>query len=503
MSFDFARFIDAFANLRVLVLGDAMLDSYLCGSSHRLCQEAPAPIVDARERIDAAGGAANTAVNVAALGARVHLLSALGGDEEGAVLQRVLRDRGVATDSIVRTSGRRTLSKQRVLSDSQLLVRIDRGSTEPLSASAEKRLIRRLTKKFAACDAVIVSDYGYGVMTPGVIEALAELQAQAPRIVVADSKRLAAYRKIGLTAAKPNCREAAQLLGIGNLDPATRVEEMTRSGDKLLHLTGARLAALTLDTDGALIFERDQPVYRTYARPMPNSRAAGAGDTFVSAMTLALAAGAPTSVAAELASAAAAIVVSDDRTAACSAEELRVHVSTHDKHRSGIEGLASKLAGYRSEGRQIVFTNGCFDILHRGHIRYLNQAKALGDVLIVGVNSDSSIQRLKGPDRPINSVEDRVDVLSALSCIDDIVVFDDDTPCNLIRTIRPNVFVKGGDYTIDRLPEAALVKKYGGVVKILPFLSDRSTTGIIDRIRKVYGVPNDGRSASYSAEPGQ
>ena len=223
---------------------------------------------------------------------------------------------------------------------------------------------------------------------------------------------------------------------------------------------------------------------------------AGAGDTFASALALALAAGAPTSTAAELASAAAAVVVGKERTATCSAQELREFVSAEGKYVSDLGRLAARVEFYRRQGEKVVFTNGCFDILHRGHITYLNRAKALGDVLIVGVNSDDGIRRLKGPDRPINSLEDRVQVLAALSCIDHLVAFDEDTPCNLIRAIRPHVFVKGGDYTRERLPEAPLVEELGGVVHILPYLQDRSTTGLIERIPEVYSRPHGGRARS-------
>jgi D-beta-D-heptose 7-phosphate kinase/D-beta-D-heptose 1-phosphate adenosyltransferase len=241
---------------------------------------------------------------------------------------------------------------------------------------------------------------------------------------------------------------------------------------------------VTLDCEGALVFERGRPAYRTYTQPA-RSCVAGAGDTFVAGLALGLAAGASTAAAAELASG-AAVVVGKDGTAICSAQELREYVSAEDEYYGDLDRLKARVEFYREQGRKIVFTNGCFDILHRGHITYLNRAKALGDVLVVGVNSDESIRRLKGPSRPINSLEDRVQVLAALSCVDHLVAFGEDTPCNLIRALRPRVFVKGGDYTRERLPEAPLVEELGGVVQILPYLQDRSTTGIIERITEVY-----------------
>jgi D-beta-D-heptose 7-phosphate kinase/D-beta-D-heptose 1-phosphate adenosyltransferase len=493
--------LDAFTGLDVLVVGEAMLDGYLEGTSGRLCQEAPVPVVSVASRRDAPGGAANAAANARTLGARVRLLSVVGDDPEGSALRQALAAQGVSADHLLVRPGRRTLAKQRVLASGQLLVRFDQGDTAPVRGPGEEALIDRLSELFGRSDAVIVSDYGYGILTPRVRATLAGLQARSPRTLVVDSKDLAAYRGVGPTAVKPNYHEALRLLGLApECGPQARSESpcgtearapaeeggrvglIAARGRDVLEVTGARIAAVTLDTDGALVFERDRPPYRTYARPNPHSRAAGAGDTFVSALALALAAGADTPAAAELAAAAAAAVVAKDGTALCSAAELRAHLSAGDKP-SDLAGLAARLDLLRRQGRRIVLTNGCFDILHRGHVTYLSRAKALGDVLVVGVNSDESIRRLKGPDRPINTLEDRVGVLAALSCVDHVVAFHEDTPHELVRAVRPHVFVKGGDYTRDRLPEAALVEELGGVVHILPFVADRSTTGVIERIR--------------------
>jgi D-beta-D-heptose 7-phosphate kinase/D-beta-D-heptose 1-phosphate adenosyltransferase len=210
---------------------------------------------------------------------------------------------------------------------------------------------------------------------------------------------------------------------------------------------------------------------------------AGAGDTFTSTLALALAAGAAATQAAELASAAAAVVVGKERTAACTAQELREVLGALGKYVPDLTRLAARAEFYRRQGRTVVFTNGCFDILHKGHVSLLHRARALGDVLIVGVNSDAGIRRLKGPSRPINTLEDRVQVLAALGCVDHLIAFDEDTPCNLIRALRPQVFVKGGDYTRERLPEAPLVEELGGVVHILPSVEAHSTTGLIEKIQ--------------------
>jgi D-beta-D-heptose 7-phosphate kinase/D-beta-D-heptose 1-phosphate adenosyltransferase len=475
------------AGLNVLVIGDAMLDVYLSGVSHRLCQEAPVPIVDVTARLDAPGGAGNCAANVAALGAKVSLLAVTGNECDGELLLRQLDDAGVRVDDVLLSPARRTLSKSRVLCDNHLIVRFDQGTTTAIDGETERLVLARLERLFPTVDAVIVSDYRYGVLTPAVIDRLAQLQRQSPRTLVVDSKTLPAYRHVGMTACKPNYRETLQLLGAPRKAAGPRRwHALLSEGDRILELTGAQVAAVSLDCEGALFFERGRPVHRTYAQAAPQERAAGAGDTFLSTLALALAAGAETPVAADLAAAAAAVVVAKHHTATCSWNELKHRYE--GQCRPGMEWtrLQELLKEYRRQGRQIVLTNGCFDILHRGHITYLEQAKQLGDVLIVGVNTDESIHRLKGPARPINSLADRVGVLQGLSSVDHVFAFDEDTPHELIRVIEPDVFVKGGDYTRETLPEAELVEQLGGTIKILPFVADRSTTSIISRICRTY-----------------
>lgn len=501
MTSDLIGRIDAFAGLDVLVLGDAMLDSYVSGTSGRICREAPVPVVRLEVRRDAPGGAANTAVNVAGLGAAVELLAVLGDDCEGEIVRRCLRERGVRADGLVIEAGRRTLAKQRVMAGSQMLVRLDQGSDGPPAAEAERQLIGRLVGRARRCDALIVSDYDYGVLSPAVIRALEDVQARRPRVLVVDSRtRLPAFRGARATAVKPNYDEALHLLGgLAAVGPGSRAEAIAAHGARILERTGARIAAVTLDTDGALIFERDRPPYRTYARPERPCRAAGAGDTFVAALALALATGADATAAAELASAAAAVVVAKDDTAACSAPELRAQVRAGNRRVSDLDGLIDQVALYRLRGRRIVLTVGCFDVLHRGHVAFLNRAKELGDVLIVGLNCDRSIERLKGPGRPINTLDDRLSILAALSCVDHLVAFEADTAHELVRALRPDVFVKGGDHTRETLPEAPLVEALGGSVRILPCVADRSTADLIARICSADGAAAPAGIASLAA----
>ena len=540
MKTDLVKLLDAIAGLNIIVIGESMLDCYLSGVADRLCPEAPVPVVNVTDQKYATGGAANTAVNVHSLGAKVTLLSVIGDDWEGALLRQVLQEHGVSWQQVLTHPGRRTLTKQRVIAAATLLVRFDQGSTHTLDLETEQALIDKIEQRFPECDAVIVSDYGYGILTPRVIQAIAKLQQSQPRILVVDSKQLSAYRHVGVTAVKPNYKQAIQLLGIPQLtEPSARINQIAAFQKQILDLTGARIAAVTLDAEGALIFEGDRSPHRTHARKVTHNHTSGAGDTFVSALTLALAAGAPTPDAADLAASAAAVVVGKEGTTPCSAQELQSippvppspHASRTPLPRQsaqrgetpargwllnggglgpplGMGGdprtalaplpiplspdqqildstlLLARLASYRTWGYRIVFTNGCFDILHAGHVSYLNRAKALGDILIIGVNSDLSVSRLKGPSRPINPLSDRIQVLAALGCVDHLVAFDDDSPINLIQEVRPDIYVKGGDYTKQTLPEASLVEHLGGVVQILPFVENRSTTSMIERICK-------------------
>lgn len=490
MDIDLPRLIGSFSGLRVVVIGDAILDVYTSGEIRRLCREAPVPIVDVRERTHFPGGAANTAVNVRALGGSVYFVSVVGRDVNGEALLGSLSQRGVDADAIVVDSTRQTLVKHRLLGEGQMLARFDEGSVHAVDRAATEALVKRLDSAFNAADAVIVSDYGYGLMTPFLVRRLAQVQRRVPRPIVLDARSPQIYARVGITAVKPSYEEVLRLLGESHHDGVSRVDKIAAEGDRILKLTGARLAAVTLDRDGALIIERGRTPYRTYARPAAGSRSIGAGDTFVSGLALALAAGADGPEAAELASAAAAVVMGKEGTAVCSAENLIEYVLGGDKRADDMGELRARLTFLRDQGKRIVFTNGCFDILHRGHVTLLNRAKALGDVLVVGVNSDASVRRLKGASRPINALADRLRVLSALSYVDYVVPFEGDTAIDSIEGIRPDIFVKGGDYARTSIPEAALVERLGGVVCILPFVEEHSTTRIIERLRQIGERPS-------------
>lgn len=485
MTRDLAAIVDRFAGVRVAVIGDGMLDTYLAGRAGRLCREAPVPIVTLDERHDAPGGAANTAANLRQLGATVRYLGVIGDDDAGARLRNAMAALGMEIDDLVVEPSRATLHKQRVLADGQLLVRVDDGSTAPLAHSTERRLLAALAELHAWADALVVSDYAYGVVSDALVARLAELRSTSRGVLVADAKDVRRVAALRPTAVKPNYAEACALVGQPShaaLDG--RAENVTANTSALLAACGAENIVVTLDGDGSLLIRPGCPPYRTYARPVSNDRAAGAGDTVAATLALALAVGAAPPQAVDLAAAAASVAVAKPRTATCTAEELRALLAG-SKQPASLEELGRRLDLERSQGRTIVFTNGCFDILHPGHVTYLGRAKALGDVLVVAVNSDDSVRRLKGPGRPVNSLADRMAVLAGLGCIDYLIAFEHDTPMEVIASLRPDIVTKGGDYTEDRLPEAQLVRRLGGEVRILPFVDERSTTRIIERIGAV------------------
>ncbi|MET8862143.1 D-glycero-beta-D-manno-heptose 1-phosphate adenylyltransferase [Nonomuraea sp. NPDC004580] len=462
-----------------VVVGDVMLDSWLHGSAKRLAQEAPVPVMSLETTEDAPGGAANTAANLVALGARVRLVGVVGDDECGATLVESLCLLGVGVD-LVTVPGRRTAHKRRLITSGQLTARYDEEDHGELPEDAERELLSRLTGALAGADVVVACDYGGGVCTPAVRKALAGLP-----LLVVDAHAVAPWRECGPYAVLPNFAEVVRLLDDED-ETGDRPAYLMARSEQLLELTGARMIVTTLDGEGTLLHRPGQPPYRTYAQPAPQHMATGAGDTYTAAFALWLAGGAAPEEAARAGQAAAGVVVRRHGTAVCTRYELQRALRRQEGQEGTVraaEQLARLLDEHRRRGERVVFTNGCFDVLHRGHVTYLEQASRLGDVLVVAVNSDAGVARLKGPGRPVNPCEDRMSVLAALTFVDYVTEFDEDTPERLLRMIRPELYVKGGDYTAEMLPEAPLVRALGGEVRVLDYLPDRSTTAIIGRLR--------------------
>ncbi|TMR98718.1 D-glycero-beta-D-manno-heptose 1-phosphate adenylyltransferase [Nonomuraea basaltis] len=461
-----------------VVVGDVMLDSWLLGSAKRLAQEAPVPVMSLEATENAPGGAANTAANLVALGARIRLVGVVGDDPCGDELVRSLRLLGVETD-LLTVPGRLTAHKRRLVASGQLTARYDEEDLDGIPAWAERELLRRLAAIVPRADVVVACDYGGGVFSPAVRRALAGVP-----LLVVDAHAVALWRECAPAAVLPNYAEVVRLLGEadGEVD---RPAYLTSRTDRLLELTGAGIVVTTLDGEGALLHRRGCPPYRTYAQPAPQHMATGAGDTYTAAFALWLASGASPEEAAQAGQAAAGVVVRRPGTAICTRHDLLRALRRREGAVQPAERLAQLLDEHRRRGERVVFTNGCFDVLHRGHVTYLEQAGQLGDVLVVAVNSDASVARLKGPGRPVNPCEDRMSVLAALNDVDYVVEFDEDTPERLLRMIRPELYVKGGDYTPEMLAEAPLVRSLGGEVRVLGYVPDRSTTAIIGRMRSL------------------
>jgi D-beta-D-heptose 7-phosphate kinase / D-beta-D-heptose 1-phosphate adenosyltransferase len=481
---NYLNIIDKFSGKKILVIGDCILDVYVKGVSTRLSPEAPVPVVDVEENKRLVGGAANTAHNLRALSAKVTFCSVVGSDLNADTVIKSLQDSGVDTSHIIKKFERKTIVKTRVIAGDHVLIRYDEGSTEPIDDLTVENVMTLLRSDYSSYDAVVISDYQKGMITESLLNQLYELQKASRKFLVVDSKRLQFFSALQPDLVKPNYDEVIKLLNIPYA-PHARNEQILPIANKIFELTQARLAAVTLDADGSLIFEDGRLAHQCLAPKISHPNVSGAGDTYISAFTLGYICSQTVSVAGEIATAAASVAVSKNGTSACFANELRCYFSRRQKCIASISSLEEICLAYRSEGKRIVFTNGCFDILHSGHVSYLHQARTLGDVLIVGVNNDDSIKRLKGPRRPINPLEDRLDVLCALTAVTHVIPFGDkadDTPTTLIKAVRPAIFVKGGDYTRDKLPEAATVDEIGGEILFIPHVADHSTSRIIDRI---------------------
>lgn len=623
-----AAVVESWLGRGVLVVGDAMLDEWRFAESDRLCREAPAPVLTLRRRLCAAGGAANTAVNLTALGGVAALVSPVGADVAGDELHDCL-DRAGVWDRTISQPGRPTPVKRRLLAADQILLREDEGDAdETLPDEGVQRMLQALahaTEELRAdrggqAPTLVVCDYGLGALPEPVRQWLVDNRDRYATVAL-DAHDLAYWRGLAPTVVTPSFAEATRLLsapspagadprstavagtrvsvaadgtttatGTRRTDaaPATTItssngasaagnsststasgngapiiansggntggegtppaegdggtssddrggsvsgdgltvtsDEIGVAGDdivvagdetasgaggrpvatggasravvaqarlaELRERTGADVVAVTLDAEGAVVGGADGRSRRSHATPVPASYAVGAGDAYLAAMTLALAADAPLPTAAQLAQLAATTTVADTGTCVCHRDDLlaALGVAQQPPARTVLDhdSLLEVVARHRAQGRSVVFTNGCFDVLHHGHVRYLDQARALGDLLVVAVNSDDSVRRLKGDDRPVNPVEDRTAVLAALSCVDHVVVFEEDSPTGLIEAIRPDVYVKGGDYPPEMVPEAPLVRRLGGQVRTLGYVPDRSTSAVIERIRS-YG----------------
>lgn len=469
---------------RITVIGDVILDTWIYGTSERLAREAPAPVVDRSHEVFAPGGAANTAMNLAALGAQVRMVGLIGDDPAGARLRGLLEDAGVDTRLLLAEPGLETTTKSRVVVDDQVLFRLDTTARDH-PAAALRRLGEAGLAALEGTDTVVVCDYDGAVHHTDLAEKLGGLTDRPLTVIDAHAPHHWASARPDLVT--PNCAEAEAVLGTRLGTGAARVDAVVRHHRRLLERTGARQVVVTLDRDGTALVDSTGLLHRTWANPATEKQASGAGDTFVAALALARAGEVPLATAVDLAQAAADVVVHRLGTSLCSTDDLARHLGDFQDALIPTGQLLERVREHRAAGHRIILTNGCFDVLHRGHTSYLNKARQLGDVLIVAVNDDDSVRRLKGPDRPINPLSDRAGVLAALSCVDYVTSFSTDTPIPLIDELQPDIYVKGGDYTPEMLAETAAVEAHGGQVRIMDYVSDHSTTAVVERMLRANG----------------
>ena len=492
--------VRGFPGLRVLVIGDAMLDTWLEGDAIRLCKEAPVPVVRETSTTRCAGGAANTAANLAALGAEVSLVSLIGQDLAGQHLRQALREAGIDDAGLVEDPAVSSLHKLRIIANDQYVVRFDEGDTEQATESTRALLARRITDMYARCDAVIVSDYCHGAVCDEVINTLTKLREQNQKVIVVDSKEIMRFSDLQAMMVTPNLQEAQRaadprgsFTAQANLTAASDIATRLRSSLRADHI------AITMADQGVLLTGPSGEQTHLPCHPVERAGDVGAGDTFTAAAALALATGAPAPRAVRIGIDSASIAITRSRTSVVSYQDLLRRVSLDgNSNILSLKEVVARLEAERFLGKRIVFTNGVFDILHAGHVQLLRRARALGDVLVVGLNTDASTRRLKGPTRPVNRESDRLALVSALDVVDYAVLFDEDTPAELIRAIRPHVHVKGGDYLAERLPEIGAVHEVGAEVEILSLVEGRSTTALIDRIVATASATASGDRAGLS-----
>lgn len=473
-------------SLRCLVIGDLMLDEYLWGKAERISPEAPVQVVDVVREEQRLGGAGNVVNNLVALGAQVAVCSVIGGDEDGRALQEDFTQRGVAVDAIFCDPARRTCRKTRVVASHQQIVRIDRESREPLSSALEELLCSWITAHAASYNVILLSDYLKGVLTPRVIETVVAAAGPAAIPVLVDPKGTDYTRYRGATILTPNRKEAEAAAGIAIRDS----QSLEQAATLIMERAGLENLLVTRSEEGMSLFSRngDAVHIATVAREVFD--VSGAGDTVLASLAIGIAAGLGMAEAARLANFAAGIAVGKLGTSTVSpAEIINAVALTHSDSDSKIKHLdvlTAIITAEKARGKRIVFTNGCFDLLHAGHVKYLQKARHLGDLLVLGLNSDTSVRRLKGDLRPLIGEDERANILAALDCIDYVVVFDEDTPLELITALKPDILAKGGDYTADGVVGKDVVEAYGGRVELVSFVDGKSTTNIIERILERY-----------------
>lgn len=482
--------LDRLPKTRVLVIGDLMLDRYLWGEVDRISPEAPVPVVRYVREETRAGGAANVANNLAALGCKVGVCGVVGKDAPAERLRGMLETLGVDVTAVVPDPERPTTEKFRIMAGQQQMLRVDREESRAVSAAVAERLLRALGKRGRKYDGIIVSDYGKGLLSPAVMAGIVAFAHKAGLPVVVDPKGSDYGKYRGATCITPNEAEAAAATRLA----AGADAEALAAARALRQQLDLPTVCITRGAKGVLALQwtAQQGEQHRFlpARAREVYDVTGAGDTFISVFAALSFAQVPFFEAVEAGNVAAGLAVGKLGTSVVTRQELAAALEERGAparkifgptaaDRRALGDLADQL---RAQGKRVVFTNGCFDLLHAGHIQYLQDSRALGDLLIVGLNSDESVRKLKGPARPVIGQEDRAHLLAALAAVDYVAIFAEDTPVDLIRAVKPAILTKGADYTVDTVVGHDLVRQWGGAVRLIPLKENRSTSNLIDKI---------------------
>ena len=464
----------------ILVIGDLMIDHYLWGSCNRISPEAPVQVVDIKNETTVLGGAGNVVNNLRALGAEVTVMSVVGDDDVATELVGMLDLLGV-NRYLILDENRKTTKKSRIIASHQQVVRYDKESKEEITPECERELVLKIFETIDQYDAVILSDYGKGVLSESLTHKIIFAASGADLKVLVDPKGEDYCKYRGAYLLTPNKAEARLATGIDIVDDASLLNAL-----KKLQMCGSlEVPMITLSEDGIAMLDSNNRVIKkpTVAREVYD--VTGAGDTVIASLGYCVAQGIPIEQAIEFANLAAGVVVGKLGSATATLEEIEeykgtIHKSAIESHIKDFTQIAKTVERLKKNGKKIVFTNGCFDILHRGHVSYLDVAKSFGDTLILGLNADASVKRLKGEDRPINTQEDRAYILAALESVDFVVIFDEDTPYQLIKIIEPDILVKGADYEGKEVIGSDIAKE----VRLVTFIDGKSTTTIIEKIKQ-------------------
>ncbi|HQT76367.1 MAG: hypothetical protein B7Z80_07495 [Rhodospirillales bacterium 20-64-7] len=480
---ELATIVRNFHSARILVIGDVILDRYVTGAVSRLSPEAPIPVLRPQNHRATLGGAANVALNIATLGGTAVLIGTIGHDAAGDEVEQLVASTPNVTSALVRVDRRPTTAKTRFMTGSHQLLRLDEETTAPLDSAALAGVMEAVDATIDGADVIVLSDYAKGVLCDAVLDAVLARATEAGRLIIADPKRpdFAAYR--GATILTPNENEVRVATRID----ADHDSEADRAGRVALDATGGQAVLVTRSSKGLTLVCRDQEALHLPTRAREVADVSGAGDTLVAALAVALGAGAPLHEAAMLANATAGISVGKQGTATVSSQELLdwLHLDdlvTTDRKIVGLDDAREKIADWHRRGLKVGFANGCFDLIHPGHVRLLTEARAACDRLIVALNTDASVKRLKGPTRPLQNEMSRATVMASMAPVDLVTLFDEDTPYEMIQALRPDVLVKGSDYTVDQVVGGDLVQSWGGKVVLVNLKEGHSTTNTIRRM---------------------